>query len=300
MPACRWGSYPCFVLPVLDFLPDIFEALKSMSLIHQSGGGTGFSFSRLRPRKRCCAVHGGVASGPVSSMRIFDVATDVIKQGGRRRGANMGRSGGSTIRISWSSFMPRRGRGCWRTLTYQWRRRTGSCTCPGGGEIDLINPRTGLVQGSIDAGQALRAIANSAWQGGDPGMIFIDRINAAYPLQGEIESTNPCGEQPLLPYESCNLGLHQPLKDCGAAGDRLGEEGALVDISVSFLDDVIDMNRYPLPRIEEVTLQSRKIGLGVMGFATDSAHPHGRVLQLHGGGPPGRGGVSEIHSRGAG
>jgi len=257
----------CFVLPVLDSLPDIFEALKSMALIHQSGGGTGFSFSRLRPRNDVVRSTGGVASGPVSFMRIFDVATDVIKQGGRRRGANMG-----VLRIDHPDIMEfihaKERPGMLENFNISVAATDGFMRAArGGGEIDLINSRTGLVQGSIDAGQALRAIANSAWQGGDPGMIFIDRINAAHPLQGEIESTNPCGEQPLLPYESCNLGSINLSKIVARREIDWERLGALVDLSVSFLDDVIDMNRYPLPRIEEVTLQSRKIGLGVMGFA---------------------------------
>ncbi len=257
----------CFVLPVEDSLPGIFEALKNMALIHQSGGGTGFSFSRLRPKNDVVQATGGVASGPVSFMRIFDTATDVIKQGGRRRGANMG-----VLRVDHPDILEfikaKEKQGFLENFNISVAATDGFMhAAQQGGEIELINPRSGQSTGLINAQDTMSLIANSAWRGGDPGMIFIDRINDAHPLPGLIETTNPCGEQPLLPFESCNLGSIN-LANLVAKGElnweRLGE---LVSLAVRFLDDVIDVNRFPLNQIEEATLQSRKVGLGVMGFA---------------------------------
>jgi ribonucleoside-diphosphate reductase alpha chain len=257
----------CFVLPVEDSLPSIFDALKNMALIHQSGGGTGFSFSRLRPKNDVVRATGGVASGPVSFMRIFDTATDVIKQGGRRRGANM-----ATLRVDHPDileFIEAKERPGFLenfnisvAATDDFMQKAGT-----NGQIDLINPRTGRATSSINAQETLSRIADCAWAGGDPGMIFIDRINAAHPLPGQIESTNPCGEQPLLPFESCNLGSINLAKLVERGETNWGRLAELVSLAVCFLDDVIDMNCYPLQQIEDTTLQSRKIGLGVMGFA---------------------------------
>jgi ribonucleoside-diphosphate reductase alpha chain len=257
----------CFVLPINDSIEGIFDALKYMALIHQSGGGTGFSFSRLRPKNDVVRSTGGVASGPVSFMGIFDAATNVIKQGGRRRGANMG-----VLRIDHPDILE----------FIQAKDRPGFLenfnisvaatdkfmnAVRSGGSIPLINPRNNEVVGSQDAPHLMNLIATTAWNGGDPGVIFLDRINEAHPIPGPIEATNPCGEQPLLPFESCNLGsinLSKLVEKGELNYDRLGE---LVSLGVRFLDDVIDVNKFPLEQIKEATMQRRKIGLGVMGFA---------------------------------
>ncbi|MHA1209362.1 MAG: adenosylcobalamin-dependent ribonucleoside-diphosphate reductase [Candidatus Freyarchaeota archaeon] len=228
----------CFVLPVGDSIEEIFDALKFMALIHKSGGGTGFSFSRLRPKGDFVRSTKGVASGPVSFMRIFDTATDIIKQGGRRRGANMG-----ILRVDHPDILE--------------------------GDYELINPRTGKPEKKLKAATVFNLIVASAWKTGDPGMVFLDEINRHNPTPtiGQIESTNPCGEVPLLPYESCNLGsinLSRMVKNSDVDWDKLRR---VVRVAVHFLDNVIDANRYPLPQIEKITKENRKIGLGVMGFA---------------------------------
>ncbi len=257
----------CFVLPIEDSIEGIFDAVKHMALIHQSGGGTGFSFSRLRPKNDVVGATGGVASGPVSFMRVFDVATDVVKQGGRRRGANM-----SVLSVNHPDileFIGAKDRPGFMenfnlsvAATNEFMRRAKS-----GGDLDLINPRNGEITDSLNARDLMRLIATSAWRSGEPGVLFIDRINTTSTVPGTIEATNPCGEQPLLPYESCDLGsinLARMVKKREVDWDRLGE---LACMGVRFLDNVLDVNKFPLPEIREATLRNRKIGLGVMGFA---------------------------------
>ncbi len=263
----------CFVLPIGDSMEEIFDSIKNAALIHKSGGGTGFSFSRLRSKGEAVNSTGGVASGPVSFMRVFNSATEAVKQGGTRRGANMG-----ILRVDHPDILEfiscKDDTGEFTNfnisigITEEFMQAVEKST-----NYKLKDPKSGKIKGELNACEVYDKIVDSAWRTGEPGIVFLDRLNRdnAVPSMGEIESTNPCGEQPLLPFESCNLGSINLVAHLKKVGKKYEIDYKLlektINSAVHFLDNVIDANVYPIEQIDITTKKSRKIGLGVMGFA---------------------------------
>ncbi|GAQ95590.1 ribonucleoside-diphosphate reductase alpha chain [Thermodesulfovibrio aggregans] len=258
----------CFVLPIDDSIESIFKTLMNAALILQSGGGTGFNFSRLRPKGDVVRSTGGIASGPVSFMKIFDKASDIIKQGGARRGANMG-----ILRVDHPDIFE-----FIRIKRIETLSNFNISVAVTDSFMEalfrddyfpLVNPRNGEVVRKVKAKDIFNEIVEAAWETGDPGIIFIDTINKHNPTPhiGQIESTNPCGEQPLLPYEACILGslnLSKYVKDGSIDFELLGND---IKVATRFLDDAIDVTHYPVPEVEKMHKGNRKIGLGIMGWA---------------------------------
>lgn len=262
----------CFVLPVEDDIDSIFNAVHYTAKIHQSGGGTGFSFSRLRPKGDVVKSTGGIASGPLSFMQVFNSATDVIKQGGKRRGANMG-----ILRVDHPDIedfiITKEKEGVFANFNFSVGITDKFIEAVvKDADFELINPRNKKPSKTIKARVIWNLLCYMSWKNGEPAVIFLDTINKTNPTPevGELEATNPCGETPLLPYEACNLGsinLSKFVKKNGAVKIDYDKLRKTVRLAIRFLDDVVDANKYPLPEIKAATLANRKIGLGVMGFA---------------------------------
>jgi ribonucleoside-diphosphate reductase alpha chain len=263
----------CFVLPIADNLDSIFTTLKNATMVHQSGGGTGFNFSSLRPKGDRILTTGGVSSGPLSFIKIFDVATGAVKQGGRRRGANMGIMNISHPDIE-AFICAKSGKDNLSNFNLSvWMNDDFINAVQEDRSWELVNPRNGAVTKRIPAKQLWSLIVGQAWENGEPGLLFASTINRhnPTPLLGVLQATNPCGEMPLLAYESCNLGSinlsHMLVEEKGGIGIDWGKLTKTIRTAIRFLDNVIDVNYYTLPEIEQQTRQTRKIGLGVMGWA---------------------------------